>query len=279
MRRAWILPALALACSRENPGFLFAEAGAEPTTGASSDAPTTTTTLSTTTATPSTTTATTGEPAPLCPAWLEPSLDLSFVSNGGPVMPPTDCSKVVSYRGEGMLSTNTLTLYDGSECGENLDGDFQVKLGYVDFNFPIINTCFEVQVEWAPDCSAVRSVLLLQYPPLFPDQKQWFAAGVVGSASPPPGGPPELTPELILEQPCSCDPGSIECCPGADFDGPGTYRLHFPAAKVTLVEGKSQDVIINDTTSITLANLRTHVHADCIMSPVHFDWYALRTTI
>jgi hypothetical protein len=272
MRRAWILPALALACSRENPGFLLAEAGAEPTTGASSDA-------STTTATPSTTTATTGEPAPLCPAWLEPSLDLSFVSNGEPLMHPADCSKVEAYRGGGMLSTNTLTIYDGSECGENLDGDFQVKLGYVDFNFPIINTCFEVQVEWAPDCSAVRSVLLLRYAPLFPNDKQWFAAGVVGSASPPPGGPPELTPTLLLDQACSCDPEGSECCPGAGFEGPGSYQLHFPATNVTLGPGQTQDVIINDTTSITLANLRTHVHADCIMSPVHLDWYALRTTI
>jgi hypothetical protein len=268
MRRAWILPALALACSRENPGFLLAE------TGASSDATTTTTTTPTTTATPSTGPGTTGEPAPLCPTWLEPSLDLSFQFNGQPLIPPQNCSKVQLFRGGGTLSTNTLTIYDGSECGENLEGgDFQVKLGYVNFNTLIIdNICFEVQVEWAPGCTAVRSALLLAYPKLFPDDTQWFAAGVVGSADAPPGAP-ELTPTLILDQPCSCEAEGGECC-----NGPGSYQLRFEATDTTLAPGESREVV-STAFKYTLANLRSHVHADCIGGPVHLDWYALRTSL
>lgn len=272
MRRAWILPALALACSRENPGFELA--GASEATSGGSTSPTTA--AQTTTDAQTTAPGTTGEPLPVCPQWPESALDLELTYNGARLLPPDDCSMVASYRGKGTLSTKTLTLTQTNACGENVTGDFTVEVGYVAFNFPIVTGCFEVQVEWNADCSAIRSVLLLSYPALFPQNTQWFAAGIVGGPAAPPGAPPALTPTLLLDEACSCDRSLGDCCASADATGPGSYHLDFSG--VPLAPGEST-TIMDGTATLTLANLRTHVHADCVDTSRHIDWYAVRTTL
>ncbi len=102
MRRAWILPALALACSAPNPGFLVAEDGGEPVTTGSPGTGTTTATAADTDAMTATFDPT-GEPLPLCPAWEEPALDLQFTVDGDPLVPPAGCPPAM-YRSNGTLT-------------------------------------------------------------------------------------------------------------------------------------------------------------------------------
>ncbi len=283
MRRAWILPALALACSAPNPGFLFAEDGGEQVTSGSpgsSETSTsfTTTTTATTTTTPTTsavsdatttTSETTGEPLPLCPTWEEPVLDLQFTSNNLPLVPPVGCPPAM-YRGNGKLSTDGLTMFDGNDlCNENLDGDFTFKVGNVGLSLPIVDGCFQVDLAWKSDCSAVRSAVLSGF---VAGQKILLAIGVVGSDQAPYAAPPELQPLLQPIEACSCDPALGSCCPAED-PAPGSYALNFAALDALVAPGATAKVT-SGAQSFELVNLRSHVHADCVDSPVHVDWYA-----
>lgn len=271
MRRAWILPALALACSAPNPGFLFAEDGGEQvTSGSPGSSETGTSFTTTTTTTPTTTTSgTTGEPLPLCPTWEEPVLDLQFTSNNVPLVPPAGCPPAL-YRGNGKLSTNSLTMFDGNDlCNENLDGDFNLKVGNVGLSLPIVDGCFQVDLAWKSDCSAVRSVVLWGF---VAGQKILLAIGVVGSDQAPFAAPPDLIPLLQPIEACSCDPAFARCCPAED-PGPGSYALNFAALDAVIGPGATAKVTSGQQ-SFELGNLRSHVHADCVDAPVHVDWYA-----
>ena len=273
MRRAWILPALALACSAPNPSFLVAGDGGEQVTsgtgaGSSETSASSTTTTSGTDAT-TTTSSTTGEPLPLCPTWDEPALDLQFTSNDAPLVPPAGCPNTM-YRGNGKLSTDSLTMFDGDGlCNENLDGEFKLKVGYVGISLPIVTGCFQVDLAWKSDCSAVRSAVLWGF---VAGQRILLAIGVVGSDLEPFNAPAELVPLLQPVDACSCDAMLARCCPAED-PGPGNYALNFAALDTTIAPGTSAKVTSGER-SYELGNLRSHVHADCVEAPVHIDWFA-----
>lgn len=277
MRRVWSLAALALACTRENPGFLLA--GDDASGASATPATTTTTTTATLTGTSdasdggTTRPETTGEPLPTCPLWAEPALDLQFTYKGEPLAPAPDCPPTI-YRGNGVLTTNTLTLLDDGLCGDNLAGTFELVVGSVAVSLPIIKGCFEVELAWTDDCSAVRSTLLHYF---VLGQKLLIAAGIVGSDLAPPGAP-ELRPRLELDGPCACDPATTTCCALDDGLPPGTYRLNFTAPGVVLRPGEAaQQVALGDAV-FNLENLRSHVHPDCSDAPLHLDWFAVRAS-
>jgi len=271
MHRAWIVPALALACARENPGFVLAGDDGASTGGTSTASGAGATTTTTTDAT-ATTSDTTGEPAPLCPIRQEPALDLQFSYMGAPLEPAAGCPPV-KFRGNGQLSTNALTLIDDGLCFENLAGTFTLEVGYVNIMLPILDGCFEVELAWTPDCSAVRSALLSY---VVANQPLLLAVGVIGSELAPSGAPPELSPRLVLADACSCDPEAGPCCVQGDGPGPGAYGLNFEALGVSLRPGETAEMIAIGDANYNLANLRSHVHADCVEPPLHLDWYAVR---
>ena len=265
MRRAWIAPALALACTRENPGFVIAGDGGGASTSETSSVASSTTLASSTT--DATTAGTTGEPLPVCPSREEPALDLSFTYKGAPLEPVAGCPPT-KYRGHGELSTNALTLQDDGLCFENLDGVFTLEVGYVDVMLPILSGCFEVELAWSPDCSAVRSALLSY---VIANQRLLLAVGVIGSELAPSGAPPELSPRLVLADACSCDPDAGPCCPSDEGPAPGNYGLDFEAAGVVLRPGDAATMITLGDFNYGLRNLRSHVHADCVEAPLHLS--------
>lgn len=281
MRRVSLLPALVLACSSENPGFLLAGAGgseattAAASTGGATEAPTTTSTTTTTTGT-----GTTGEPLAACPAWAEPGIDWKFTYKGQPLAPANNCQPE-SFRGAAKLAQTSVQMGpDTNElpCGATVDGALDLTVGGFQFP-PFVETCLEMEVAWDGECAAVGSALLWYYNPALPDLKLLLAVGVVGSQSPHPNTPKELTPTLQLVEACSCGPDAKECCEAADIPGPGDYRLRFEAADLDLGPGETTPPaapLVTGNGEFSVTNLRTHVHANCVDSPLHVDWYATR---
>ncbi len=161
-------------------------------------------------------------------------------------------------------------MFDGDGlCNENLDGEFKLEVGYAGISLPIANGCFQVDLAWKSDCSAVRSAVLWGF---VAGQKLLLAVGVVGSDQAPFAAPPDLVPLLQPVEQCSCDPAFARCCPSDDPPA-GSYALNFTALGAVIEPGASAKVT-SGKQSFKLVNLRSHAHADCVETPVHIDWYA-----
>lgn len=288
MSRVWIA-VLLVACSRDNPGFVVHEApvggsstGVAVTTGGdSTDAAVTSTVtgIEDGTSTGGTTgDATTGEPLPVCPVWSEPALDLS-IDYGGPLKPPPGCGPQ-SFKGRGILTTNSLTLQKDAACGDELVAPFVLEVGYVALDVPIPpDTCFVVTVGWNEQCDAIRSAVIWAIAAV---PAGFVAAGVVGSAGAPAGAEylaPNIVPVADEGCACSADPSLLPPCCGEDSLAPGEYRLDFTAPGVQLRPGEEAlGVVFADAgdQKYRLMNLRSHVHPECDATRMHLDWFAIR---
>lgn len=287
MHRLVLVAALALACSRDNPGFMFgtdpgsttaADATtADATTGTTADDTTTTDTTadagSTTGA--STGDATTDEPPRICePPQSELGLELAAYLDGVPLAPPVDCLPEF-YIGKGSFSASALEIAASGSCDVAEGPTLRVETSFLnDFQWPLPD-CFVVALAWN-DCGPLRSAVVWT---LLPLPEFLVAAGVAGSHEPPFGA--EFLVAAVEPAPngaCECEGEPPECCAN-DVLAPGAYQVRFAdGAGTTLREGQP-GVQQADYAGLHfyLEAMRSHVHARCDDAPVHVDWFAVQT--
>jgi hypothetical protein len=288
MHRLLLVAALALACSRDNPGFGFGtdpgSTTADATTGTTVDASTTTadagtstgtTAQGTTTSDDTTGDATTEQPPRVCaPPKSELGLELAAYLDGVPLAPPADCQPRF-YIGKGSFSASAIEIAVSGSCDGAEGPTLRVETSFLnDFQWPLPD-CFVLALAWN-ECGPLRSAVVWT---LLPIPEFLIAAGVAGSHEPPFGAEYLVGAlEQVPDGACECEGEPQECCANGVLE-PGAYQVRFAdSAGTTLREGQP-GVPQADFMGLRfyLETMRSHVHARCDDAPVHVDWFAVQT--